>query len=236
MKISDSVVLITGAGQGIGEETAKQFAKAGAKVGLIARTESNVIRIQDEIIAEGNEAVAIRCDVSNEDDVINAVKIMEEKYGRVDVLVNNAASFRGGLVEDMSLEDWQYVTRIILDGTFLCCKHTIPGMKQRQYGRIINICSAAVSHPFKTYSCYAAAKAGLLAFTKTAQEEIREYNINMNCLILGLIHTEEVKKRNSFDWDKLLQPNDVANSILFLSSDEGRGYKGTALELFGDYV
>ena len=235
MKISDSVVMITGAGQGIGEQTARRFAAAGAKVGLIARTESKVAKIRDEIVAAGGDAIAIRCDVSNEEDVINAVKTMEEAYGRIDVLVNNAASFRGGLVEEMSLEDWQYVIRIILDGTFLCCKYTLPGMKERRYGRIINICSAAVSHPFKTYSCYAAAKSGLLAFTKTAQEEIREYGINMNCLTLGLIHTEEVKKRNNFDWDLLLQPDDVANSIMFLASDEGRGYKGAAREVFGDY-
>ena len=107
--------MITGAGQGIGEQTARRFAAAGAKVGLIARTESKVAKIRDEIVAAGGDAIAIRCDVSNEEDVINAVKTMEEAYGRIDVLVNNAASFRGGLVEEMSLEDWQYVIRIILD-------------------------------------------------------------------------------------------------------------------------
>lgn len=236
MQISDSVVMITGAGQGIGECTAKAFARKGAKVALLARTEKNVVRVADEICTAGGEAIPIACDVSSEEDVKNAVRQIEEKYGRIDVLVNNAASFRGGFADEMSLEDWQYVIRIILDGTFLCCKYTLPGMKERKYGRIINISSAAISHPFKTYSCYAAAKAGLLAYTKTVQEEVREYGINMNCLILGLIHTEEVKKRNNFDWNKLLQPDDVANSILFLASDEGRGYKGTSLELFGDYV
>ena len=235
MKLSESVVMITGAGQGIGAHAARQFAAEGAKVGLLARTESKVQEICDEIRAAGGDAIAIRCDVANEEDVKNAVAKMEEVYGRVDVVVNNAASFRGGFVEEMSLEDWQFVTRIILDGTFLCCKYTIPGMKKRGYGRIINISSAAISHPFKTYSCYAAAKAGLLSFSKTVQEEVREYGININCLILGLINTDEIKKRNDFDWSKLLQPEDVANSILFLASDAGRGYKGAALELFGDY-
>lgn len=234
MKIEDSVVMITGAGKGIGEATAKMFAKRGAKVAVLARTKDSIDRVAAEIIKTGGEAIAIPCDVSCESDVKQAVDIIEEKYGRIDVLVNNAASFRGGLAEEMSLEDWQYVTRIILDGMFLCCKYTIPGMKKRKYGRIINISSAAISHPFPTYSCYAAAKAGVISYTKTVQEEVRDYGINMNSLVLGLTNTEEVKKRNDFDWDLLLQPDDIANSILMLASDEGRGYKGAALELFGD--
>lgn len=235
MELSEQVVMITGAGQGIGEQTACDFAAKGARVAILNRTPEKGDRVAEKIKKSGGSAIAITCDVASEEDVINAVKTTEREYGRIDVLVNNAASFRGGLAEEMSLADWRYVTSIILDGTFLTCKYTIPGMKKRGYGRIINISSAAVSHPFKTYSCYAAAKAGLLAYSRTVQEEVRDYGININSLVIGLTNTAEIKKRNDFNWNRLLQPGDIAKSIMFLASEEGRGYKGAALELFGDY-
>lgn len=235
MDFTGETVLVTGAGKGIGAETAKQFAKKGAKVGLIARTETDILSVQTEIANEGGKALAIKCDVSSETDVMAAVKQMEQEYGGVDILVNNAAVFRGGYVDELSLEDWQYPMRVILDGTFLCCKHVIPGMKRKGFGRIINISSSAISHPFPTYSAYATAKAGLLGFSTTLTEEVRQYGINVNTIILGLTNTAQVKQRATIPEEKMLQPRDVANVIMMLSAEEGKGFKGAALELFGDY-
>jgi NAD(P)-dependent dehydrogenase (short-subunit alcohol dehydrogenase family) len=235
MDFYGKTVLITGAGKGVGAETARQFAKKGAKVGLIARTEADILAVQAQIASEGGEALAIKCDVSSEQDVIIAVNRMEKEYGGVDILVNNAAVFRGGYVDELSLDDWHYPIQVILDGTFLCCKHVIPGMKRKGFGRIVNIASSAISHPFPTYSAYATAKAGLLGFGTTLTEEVREYGINVNTIILGLTNTAEVKQRASIPEDKMLQPRDVANVIMMLASEVGKGFKGAALELFGDY-
>lgn len=227
--------LVTGAGRGVGAKIAREFALRGARVGLVSRTMGELIKVRDEILHLGGEAIALCCDIAEEDQVELAVASMHEKFGRVDVLVNNAAVFRGGLVEELSLEDWRFVTRVILDGTFLCTKHVLPGMKERGFGRIVNISSAAVTHPFVTYSAYAAAKAGLLGFSRTLMEEVRPYGITVNTILLGLTNTDEVKKRANIPPEKMLQPVDVANTVLFLASDAGCGYKGATLELFGDY-
>ena len=180
--------------------------------------------------------MAIPCDVSRESDVASAVRKMETAWGGIDILVNNAAIFRGGMVDELSLEDWQAPMRVILDGTFLCCKYVLPGMKARTYGKIINIASSAVQHAFPGYSAYAAAKGGVVAFGTTLMEEVRPYGLNVNTIILGLTNTAEIKQRNTIPEDKMLQPDEVANTIMYLASDEARGFKGAALEFFGDYL
>lgn len=235
MEWKHMAALITGAGRGVGTAIARQFARRGAAVGLVSRTEAELIRLRDEIETQGGRALALRCDVTEEADVARAIAAMNDAFGSVDVVVNNAAMFRGGPVDEMTLADWQIPIRVILDGTFLCCKHALPGMKARGFGRIINISSAAVVHPFPTYSAYAAAKAGLLGFTRTLMEEVRPYGITANAILLGLTNTDEVKQRASIPGEKMLQPQDVANTVLFLASEEGRGYKGATLELWGDY-
>lgn len=236
MNFTNQVVMLTGAGKGVGRATAKQFAAAGARVGLIARTEQDIRAVAEEICSSGGQALPLPCDVSQEADVIAAVDQLKRHWGQVDILVNNAAVFRGGNVDELSLADWQIPIRVILDGTFLCCKHVLPGMKAQRQGKIINIASSAVTHAFPGYSAYAAAKAGVIAFGKTLTEEVRAYGINVNTIVLGLTNTAEVKQRATIPEEKMLQPSDVAHTIMYLASEEARGFKGSALEFFGDYL
>lgn len=233
---SNRVVMLTGAGKGVGKQTARMFAQAGAKVGLVARTRQDLQVLEEEIRHNGGQAMALCCDVSKEEDVAAAVSKLEETWGSVDILVNNAAVFRGGLVDELSLEDWHVPIQVILDGTFLCCKHVLPGMKRSGYGKIVNIASSAVRHAFPGYSAYAAAKGGVVAFGTTLMEEVRAYGINVNTIILGLTNTAEIKDRATVPPEKMLQPEDVAHTIMYLASDEARGFKGSALEFFGDYL
>lgn len=236
MDFTNRVVMLTGAGKGVGRETAKQFAAAGAKVGLIARTQQSIQSVEEEIRSAGGEAVAIPCDVSEEADVAAAVKQLLDRWGQIDILVNNAAVFKGGMADEMSLADWHVPLRVILDGTFLCCKHVLPGMKARRYGKIVNVASSAIQHAFPGYGAYAAAKGGVVAFAKTLMEEVRPYGLNVNTIILGLTNTAEIKDRATVPPEKMLQPWDVAQTIMHLSSDEARGFKGAAVEFFGDYL
>lgn len=236
MEFSGKTAMVTGAGRGIGEEIAKMFAAQGAAVAIIARTAADAERVASEIRASGGNALAAVCDVSVEEDVIQTVSTIEEAFGSVDILVNNAAVFRGGYLDELTLEDWHVPFQVTMDGTFLCCKHVLKGMKERHWGKIINIASAAISHPFKTYGAYAAAKSGLLGFGITLQEEVRGDGIHVNTVVLGLTNTADVRQRAALPPEEMLQPADVANVVTFLASDRARGFKGAALELFGDHV
>lgn len=235
LNFDGKVAMVTGGGRGIGAVICKTFARQGAAVGIIDLCAENALKVQNEIRQAGGQALAVQCDITKEADVIAAVQSLEHAFGKVDILVNNAAVFRGGYLHEMELSDWQIPIRVTLDGTFLCCKHVLPGMKARKYGKIVSVCSAAIVHAFPTYGAYAAAKSGLLGYSLTLQEEVRADKINVNTIMLGLTNTDDVKQRATIDPEKMLQPQDVANAIVFLCSDEACGFKGAVLEHFGDY-
>lgn len=236
LDFNGKVVMITGGGGGIGAELCKRFASYGAAVGIAGRRFENIDKVRQDIEADGGKAMAIQCDVTDEVSVKAAVEKLNEAYGKIDILVNNAAVFVGSKIDEMSHEDWRKPMDVILDGTFHCCKHVLPGMKERRYGKIVSMCSAAVNHPFPEFTCYAAAKSGLIGFNNTMQEEVRPYNINTNIILLGLTNTEEVQARNTIPAEEMLQTSDVANLVTFLCSEEGRGFKGASLEFYGDHV
>jgi len=236
LNFDGKVAMVVGGGGGIGEVLCQKFASYGAAVGIVDVNEANALRVEQEITAAGGKAIALQCDITNEDSVIAAVNKLVSTFGPVDCLVNGAHVFRGGYLDEMSLADWQIPIRVILDGTFLCTKHVLKSMKERKYGKIVNICSAAINNPFLTYGAYAAAKSGLYGYMKTLQEEVRPYQINVNTIALGLTNTADVKQRATLPEEEMLQPEDVANAITFLCSDEARGFKGSYLEFTGDHV
>ena len=236
LDFNGKAAMITGGGGGIGEELCRKFAGYGAAVGIVDINYENALRVQKQIEDAGGKALAVACDVTNEASVREAVASIEGRFGRIDQLVNAAFVFRGGYLDEMELSEWQLVVRVVLDGTFLCTKHVLRGMKERKYGKIVNICSAAINHPFLTYGAYAAAKSGLLGYGMTLQEEVRPYGINVNTILLGLTNTADVRQRATLPPEEMLQPSDVANAISFLCSDEARGYKGSVHEFFGDHV
>lgn len=239
MRFKGKVVVVTGAGQGLGAGFAKDFAAEGAQVVLLGRTAAKVEHVADEITAAGGLALPLGCDISDPDAVDRCFKEILVRYGQVDVLVNNAAYHKSLSVAETSVEEWHRHIATNLDGTFYCTKAVLPVMMKRRYGKIINMSSAGAKLFFPGFGAYAASKGGIVSLTQILSEEVKDYNINVNAVYLGMTNTEHTRER--FDSDKaitialddMLQVEEVSKVILFLASDEAAPIMGAAIDVFG---
>src|ERR1700693_4368881 len=187
--LKEKVALVTGASQGIGRDTALTLAEAGAKVAVAARTEEKLVALVDDMVAAGGEAFAVKMDVAETKQVKAGFKAVVEKFGRLDILVNNAAITRDGLAMRMKAEDWDAVIRTNLTGAHLCIQQALPTMMKARAGRIINIASVVAQMGNAGQSNYVAAKAGLIGLTKAVAVEIASRNITVNAVAPGFIET-----------------------------------------------
>jgi 3-oxoacyl-[acyl-carrier protein] reductase len=236
------VALVTGASQGIGRDTALALAEAGAKVAVAARTEEKLTALVSEIAAAGGEAFAVKMDVADAEQVKAGFKQVLEKFGRLDILVNNAAITRDGLAMRMKSDDWDAVIRTNLTGAHLCIQQVLPTMMKARAGRIINIASVVAQMGNAGQSNYVAAKAGLIGLTKAIAIEISSRNITVNAVAPGFIETpmtdvlddkvkEELKTR--IPLGRMGSARDVAAAIVFLASDEAGYITGHVLDVNG---
>lgn len=239
MDFRDRVVVITGAGQGLGAGFAKDFAALGAKVVLLGRTAAKVERVAEEIRSGGAFAQAEQCDVGDPAQVEACFQKILAELGRVDVLINNAAYHRSLPVMDTSLEEWDKHIKTNLCGTFYCIKAVLPGMVERRYGKIINISSSGAKCFFPGFGAYAASKGGIVSLTQVLSEEVKDFGINVNAVYLGMTNTEHTRERMDEDkavtiaLDEMLQVDEVAKVIRFLASDEAAPIMGAAIDVFG---
>jgi 3-oxoacyl-[acyl-carrier protein] reductase len=240
--LKDKVAVVTGASQGIGRDTALALAEAGAKVAVAARTEEKLTALVKDIVAAGGEAFAVKMDVADAEQVKAGFKAVVEKFGRLDVLVNNAAITRDGLAMRMKAEDWDAVIRTNLTGAHLCIQQALPTMMRARAGRIINIASVVAQMGNAGQSNYVAAKAGLIGLTKAIAIEISSRNITVNAVAPGFIETpmtgvlgdkvkEELKMR--IPLGRMGSTRDVASAIVFLASDEAGYITGHVLDVNG---
>ena len=240
--LKDKVAVVTGASQGIGRETALALAEAGAKVVVAARNEEKLAALAQEIAGKGGEAFAVKLDVADAEQTKAAFKIILEKFGKVDILVNNAAITRDGLAMRMKLDDWDAVLRTNLTGAHLCIQQVLPGMMKARAGRIINIASVVARMGNAGQANYVAAKAGLIGLTKAMAIEIASRNITVNAIAPGFIETpmtdvlgdkvkEELKTR--IPLGRMGTGRDVAAAIVFLASDEACYITGHVLDVNG---
>ena len=240
--LKDKVALVTGASQGIGREIALALAEAGAKVVAAARNEEKLTALVNEIVNAGGEALAIKMDVADAEQIKSGFKQTLEKFGRLDILVNNAAITRDGLALRMKQEDWDAVLRTNLTGAHLCIQQALSTMMRARAGRIINISSVVAEMGNAGQANYVAAKAGLVGLTKAIAIEIASRNITVNAVAPGFIATpmtdvlpdkvrDELKLR--IPLGRMGTARDVASAIVFLASDEAAYITGHVLDVNG---
>jgi 3-oxoacyl-[acyl-carrier protein] reductase len=240
--LKDKVAVVTGASQGIGRDTALALAQAGAKVVLAARNEEKLAALASEIEAAGGESLAVKMDVADAEQVKAGFKQVIERFGRLDILVNNAAVTRDGLAMRMKKEDWEAVLQTNLTGAHFCIQQALPTMMKARAGRIINISSVVAQSGNAGQANYVAAKAGLIGLTKAIAIEIASRGITVNAVAPGFIETpmtdvladkvkEELKTR--IPLGRMGSPRDVASAIVFLASDEAGYITGHVLNVNG---
>ncbi|MDC3415155.1 SDR family NAD(P)-dependent oxidoreductase [Terrihalobacillus insolitus] len=251
MRLENKVALITGAGSGIGKESAKLFAKEGATVVVNDVNHETGQETVDEIIAGNGKALFLHGDVTNENDVKDFVGKIVENYNKIDVLLNNAGISGVGMLHEVDLETWDRVMNINVKGVFLVLKYVIPQMMKQESGSIINMSSSIAEIGVQDRAVYTASKGAVLSLTKSIQVDYSKYNIRANALLPGTIYTPFVENYVSKSQDpektvasiksrqlsnELGKPIDVAYAALYLASDESKFVMGTPFIVDGGII
>ncbi|HLX12999.1 MAG TPA: SDR family NAD(P)-dependent oxidoreductase [Bacteroidota bacterium] len=215
MDLKNKIALITGAGRGIGRAIALTLAEHGADVVITARTQSDLDEVSAKIKAFGRKCLAIRGDVSIEDDVKDAVSRTLKEFGRIDVLVNNAGVGTMAPVVDMKTEDFDRMWATNMRGVFLFCKYVAPAMMKQKSGNIINISSLAGRNAFRGGAGYSATKWGLIGFSRSLLLEVREHNVRVITICPGSVDTDFGSgSHHSRDLNRMPKAADIAQVVL----------------------
>jgi len=232
MELKGRVVLVTGAGRGIGRALAHAFADAGAKVALLGKTKKNLLEVQKELKDSLAPTVVLAADVSDEGAVSRAVAAAEQQLGPVDVLVNNAGIFVAAPVEKMDAVVFDRILAVNLRGPFLMSRAVLPGMKSRRRGHIVNISSTAGRRGFAGGGAYCASKFGLAGLTEAMRYEARASDVRVSCVFPSTVDTSLVKKAGiAFNPGRAIQPEDVAKAVVSLVQMDDRAMV-TVLEIW----
>ena len=242
--LKGKVVIITGAGRGIGKAIALRFAEEGADLVLTARTTSQIEEVAREAEAMGVHALPITCDISNSASVNSMVEQAAEKFGRIDILVNNAGISWSARIQKMTDEQWKSVIDINLNGTFYCMRAVAPVMANQKPkgGKIINFTSTAAKYGNPGQANYGASKWGIVSLTKVAAREFANDGIQVNAIMPGYIETDMTADTPPAYKEEIIgqiplkrtgKVEDVADATLFLASDQSRYMQGTIIQVDG---
>lgn len=242
--LDSKVAIVTGAGRGLGKGIAKKLAEKGAKVVVADIIIENSKECAKEINDSGGNAISTMCNISKLEEVNSLYKTTIEKYGKVDIVVNNAGINKDGMLHKMTDEQWDTVISVNLTGTFYMNREAAKIMREQGYGRIINISSMSWLGNIGQAN-YAASKAGVIGITKTAARELAAKGITCNAICPGFIETDMTKSVPQKVWDIMISKipagragssEDVGNIVAFLSSDEASYINGQIIEVSGGMI
>ncbi|MDM5332554.1 3-hydroxybutyrate dehydrogenase [Ureibacillus composti] len=252
--LQHKVALITGSAQGIGFEIAKKFYENEATIVL---TDLNAEKVEEAAKSLGDRAIGLKCDVTSEEDIMATIDKTIEKYGRIDILINNAGLQHVAMIEDFPTERFEFILKVMLTGPFILTKHVLPHMKKQKFGRIINMASINGLVGFAGKAAYNSAKHGVIGLTKVAALETAADGITVNAICPGYVDTPLVrnqmqdlaKTRNVpvenvleevlfplVPQKRLLDVSEVSSLALFIASEEAKGMTGQAVVLDGGYT
>jgi 3-hydroxybutyrate dehydrogenase len=255
--LSKKTAIITGAGSGIGKAIAMHLAANQAQIVAADLNEATAVSTAEEIIEKGGKAIAAGCNVADENSVNDMVKKTISTFSSADILVNNAGLQFISKIEDFPLEKWNQLISVMLTGTFLCTKACVPHMKEKSWGRIINISSAHGKAPSPWKCAYVSAKHGILGFTKVMACELAEWNITANSICPGYVLTPLVKKQikdlaiqynisedevpeqvllKNQPLKKMVNTEDLSAMALYLASDKAQCITGQAISIDGGWT
>jgi len=252
-RVQDKVAIVTGGASGVGKADCLLLAREGAKVVVTDIDEKNGTAVAKEITDKGGTARFVKHDIASETDWQNLIAFTKDTFGGLDILVNNAAILAIGTIEDTSLELWQKIQRINSDGYFLGCKYGYAAMKERGGGSIVNMSSIAGIGGSSSFCAYSASKGAVAAMTRSIAAHSRFHQIKIRC---NSIHPDGIKTPMVFNLQaqsggkqsqvrvndpkqvmaRFSEPEDIANLVLFLASDESRMIQGAELRIDNGYL
>lgn len=244
--IENKIAIVTGGGGGIGGAIVRRFAREGAKLAVADIDPESAKAVASELTDQGTDAISIVADVTNKTSVGAMMQSAVDRWGSIDVLVNVAGGAERKPVIEMTAADWDYVVDMNLKSAFLCSQAALPAMLKRRYGKIVNISSIYGFTGNATRSSYAAAKAGVAAFTKSLALEVVNDGINVNAVAPGRVTTPRVRNRYSDEaWaaavaqvplGRAATPAEIASAVLFLASDENSYVTGQTIHINGAWL
>jgi NAD(P)-dependent dehydrogenase (short-subunit alcohol dehydrogenase family) len=250
-RLAGKVAIVTGAqssgaGLGIGKASAILFAREGAKVLLVNRSEKRAVELSRDIQQEGGICSVFAGDVTLAEDVENMMEAVIQRYGRLDILYNNVGTGGPGTVVSVTDEVWDNCVNVNMKGTMLCCKYAIPCMKESGGGSIINLSTPAAVQGFRRgetgFAAYSASKAGVIGLTRSVAADFAPDGIRANCLLVGMVNTPVLAKfgEDAREMRRLAVPLqtegtawDVAWAAVYLASDEARWVTGASIPIDG---
>ncbi|MFA5491254.1 MAG: glucose 1-dehydrogenase [Candidimonas sp.] len=258
MSLQGRVALITGGGSGIGRSIAQHFAAEGARVVINDVKQEAIDETIELIRAAGGEAASALFDITDLEKVKRGVDAVQAEFGKIDILVNNAAVLtQHGMFLESDPAKCDLEIKVALYGTMNCCRAIVPGMIERQYGKVVNIVTDAARVGQERQCNYSSAKGGVISFTKSFAKEVGRYNINVNAVSPGATNSpirqgvlrelvekigqekadeREEKVRRMYALRRIGEPEDIANAVVFLSSEPARHITGQVLSVNGGFA
>ena len=250
MRLKDRVAIVTGGADGIGKAYALAFAREGARLVVADINVKSAQALADTLTKQGTEVLAIRTDVSKAADTAEMAKKTLDSFGRIDILVNNAAKFQRNVavrapVWELDPEEWESMIAVNLTGVFLSCRAVLPQMIKQKSGKIINVASSLAFMGAAEFAHYSASKGGVLTFSRALAREVGAYNINVNTLCPGYTLSAEpasiTEERHQFEVSSRIlkhaeYPDDLVGAAIFLASSDSDFMTGQSLVVDGGVV